>query len=102
MGVDPASLSQGQSPAALGDAAAASRMAANGGMTGTPMMNGAGEQAVPPEMPANAQDAALAGLMGGNLQTGPGFNAVSQTQVKGGEAQNRILLQQPIGPQGGA
>lgn len=102
MGVDPASLSQGQSPAALGDAAAASRMAANGGMTGTPMMNGAGEQAVPPEQPANAQDAALAGLMGGNLQTGPGFNAVSQTQVKGGEAQNRILLQQPIGPQGGA
>lgn len=30
--------------------------------------------------------------------TGPDYNAVSQTMVKGGEPTNRLLLQQPIGP----
>jgi hypothetical protein len=84
-------------PGQMGDAAMAARMAANGGVSGAPT----GEAPVTPEQPANAQDAALAALMaGGAQQTGPGFNAVSQTQVKGGEASNRILLQQPIGPQG--
>jgi len=105
LGINPAQLSgqmSGQSPQGMGDAAAASRMAANGGMAASPMMNGTGEQPVTPEQPGNAQDAAMAGLLGGNVQTGPGFNAVSQTQVKNGEASNRLLLQQPIGPQGGA
>jgi hypothetical protein len=64
---------------------------------GSPMMNGAGEQAVmPPEGLTPG-----APTPGGGPLTGPDFNAVNQTMVKGGEAQNRLMLQQPLGvPQG--
>lgn len=51
---------------------------------GEPMMNGEGEQPVPPE----GSSAAFA--------SGPGFNAVSQTMLMEGEPTNRILLQQPL------
>jgi hypothetical protein len=55
---------------------------------GSPMMNGEGEQGVPPEG-ASA------------FQGGPGYNAVNQTMLQNGEPSNRILLQQPLGPEGG-
>lgn len=102
LGVDPRQLlgaqGGGQDPAALGDAAAASSMAANGGVNNQPT----GEAMPAPMQPANAQDAAMAGLLAGPQATGPGFNAVSQAQIKNGDVSNRLLLQQPIGPQGGA
>lgn len=63
-----------------------------GGQQGMPMMNGEGEQPVlPPEgLPANA---------GGLPPSGPGENFLAQTQIQGGEANNRLLLQQPVAPE---
>lgn len=68
-------------------------MAAPGGM---PMFNQPGEQAV---MPPEALTPGAPPPAGGVPQTGPGFNAVNQQMVKEGEVTNRMLFQQPIGPQ---
>ena len=64
---------------------------------GQEQMNGLGEGAVlPPEaMPANALPPGAAAPP----VTGEGYNAVNQTMVRGGEPTNRLLLQQPLGPQ---
>jgi hypothetical protein len=72
------------------EAQAAQRGAMDEAMPGgQPMMNGEGEQAVAPP----GSSAAFGG--------GPGFNAVNQTMLQEGEASNRIMLQQPLGPSGG-
>jgi len=80
---------QAQQQAAQGQAA---QRASMGGQEGMPMMNGEGEQPVlPPEgLPSNA---------GGLPPAGPGENFLAQTQVQGGEANNRLLLQTPIQPE---
>ena len=63
---------------------------------GMTSLNGPGEQGVlPPE--ALSAGAPPPGGPGGGIETGPGFNAASQTMVKGGEPTNRLLLQQPLG-----
>ena len=60
---------------------------------GMTMLNGAGEAGMmPPEGLAP-------GATPPALPTGPGYNSVNQTMIKGGEPTNRMLLQQPIGAQ---
>ena len=67
--------------------------AAQGSPDGMTMFNAPGEQGVmPPE--AMAPGATPPGAM---PITGPGFNAMAQTQIKGGEPSNRLLYQQPLG-----
>ena len=64
---------------------------------GQPSLNAPEEQAVmPPEGLTPGAPPPGSGPM-----TGPGFNSVQQTMVKEGEPTNRLLLQQPIGPQEG-
>lgn len=68
--------------------------AALGGAGGSPQLNGAEENIpLPPEgLPSNA---------GGLPPAGPGENFLNQTQIKGGEANSRLLLQQPVQQQQG-
>jgi hypothetical protein len=78
----------GQAEAQAMEAQEARRQAADRGVpAGSPMMNGAGEQGVPPE-----EASAFRG--------GEGYNAVNQTMLMEGQPTNRILLQQPLGPEG--
>lgn len=64
-----------------------------GGQQGSPMMNGEGEQPqLPPEaLPSNG---------GGLPPAGPGQNFDAQTMIGEQGAQSRLLLQQPIQPEG--
>jgi hypothetical protein len=68
-----------------------------GGFMGSPMMNGAGEQIMTP------QEAMPPGTPPGGLPpSGPGENFLAQTQISNGEPESRLLLQQPIAPEGPA
>jgi hypothetical protein len=83
-------------PDVTGQEGAALEAAAGGGLRGSmdagvpqgsSSMNGAGEQGVPP--PGSS------GAFGGMA----GSSAVAQTMLQNGEPSNRIMLQQPLGPQ---
>jgi hypothetical protein len=72
------------------------------GMTGSPMMNGAGEgMMLPPEaMPLNAQPGMEPGMgagFAGQLSGPAGGPGVLQSQFKNGEVSSRVLTQTPLG-----
>jgi hypothetical protein len=82
----------------------ADQRALGGGMEGMPSMNGAGEQPImPPEMlsegaPMPGGEGMPMGAPGEPMPLAqPGSKMISQTQIVGGEARNRLLSQVPIG-----
>jgi hypothetical protein len=68
-----------------------------GGQTGMPMMNGAGESPLPPPEMLSPGATPPGEAPGGMPLEAPGSKFLSQTQVVNGEANNRLLSQVPIG-----